>query len=485
MDWFYIAQLVYLVILVIVCLRILYDTRNNTKTLAYLLFAIFIPVLGILFYFTFGINYRKRKIYSKKISENEELAKKVKDDIARYTEKNLYKGDSTVQGNRELAYMLLKDSSSPLTSKNNVKLLLNGENKFPEVIKALNEAKDHIHIEYYIFDDDETGRAIEEVLIRKAREGVKVRLIFDDFGSRSLSRNMVPRLKEAGVEALPFYRIYFIALANRINYRNHRKIIVIDGHTSFVGGINISNRYVNDSRFENPVFWRDTHLKIEGPGTFYLQYLFMCDWNFCCSDKLTPNDKYFPRPGNFDIAGDKVVQIAASGPDSDSPTILYSYLQAINLANKEILITTPYFIPGDSLLDAISIASLGGITVKLLVPGKSDSMVVDMAARSYYDDLLRAGVEIYFYRKGFVHAKTLVADGEVAIVGTANLDNRSFDLNFEVNAIVYDKETAAELRDAFYRDIEDSEKVDKDRWFNRPLSRQLSEKAARLFSPLL
>jgi cardiolipin synthase A/B len=479
-----ILETLYIIILIFVCLRIILDTRSTTKSLAYLLFAIFVPFAGIIFYFLFGINYRTRIMYSKKLIENDVLSERLNKQIYQYSKKTLDESNPTVQSNRELASMLLKETLSPLTANNSVKILVNGENKFPEVIRALKEAKNHIHMEYYIYEDDEIGRKIEQVLIEKAKEGIDVRFIYDDFGSRSIRRTLAHRLNENGVKAFPFLRIYFIALANRINYRNHRKIIVIDGQTAFVGGINVDDRYINNEN-NKKTYWRDTHLRIDGPGVQYLQYLFLCDWNFCSSSKLHPDIQFFPPENNSQTRDNKVVQIAASGPDSGAPAILFSILQAISLATKEILITTPYLIPGESLVDALIIASLGGVSVKLLVPGNSDSLLVNAAARSYYGDLLKRGVEIYQYSKGFVHAKTMVTDGKIAMVGTANMDSRSFDLNFEVNAIVYDSGIAGELREIFYEDIKNAEKIDEKAWRNRPIYKQFFEKTAKLVSPLL
>lgn len=485
MNWLLIGEIIYTIIVILVCLRIVYDTQSTTKTLAYLLFAIFVPIFGILFYFFFGINYRNRKMYSKKLLDNSAMSKRVKDHLYQSSKKTFEESGAEVKSNKELAYLLLNDGMSPLTSQNSVSLLINGENKFPEVIKALQEAKHHIHIEYYIFDDNGIGNEIGKILIKKAQEGVAVRFIYDDFGSSSIRKKFVKNLRENGVKAFPFLKISFLLFANRINYRNHRKIIVIDGHTAFVGGINVSDRYINNPENTKNLYWRDTHLRIDGPGILQLQYLFLCDWNFCANEKLQPVEAFFPHINNYDKVDDKVVQIAASGPDSETPTILFSLLQAINLATKEILITTPYFIPGDSLLDALRIASLSGLSVKLLVPDKSDSILVNAAARSYYDDLLKAGVQIYLYRKGFVHAKTLVSDRKIAIVGTANMDFRSFDLNFEVNAIVYDSEIANQLADVFYQDIKSAEKINEIDWSHRPRLKQLGQKAARLLSPLL
>lgn len=485
MNWLLLYEIVYIIVTVLVCLRIIYDTRTNPKTLAYLLLVVFIPFVGIFFYLSFGTNYRKRKIYSKKLIKDENFAKKLRADIFQYSKYNFEQADPAIQSTRGLALMLVNDGASPLTANNNVRLLINGENKFPSVLDALHGAKDHIHIEYYIYEDDAIGRSIENILIQKAQEGVTVRFIYDDFGSRSIRRKLVPRLKKLGVKAFPFYKVILMVAANRMNYRNHRKIIVVDGKIGFVGGINVSDRYINNPTEGRKLYWRDTHLRIEGPGVLHLQHIFLGDWNFCAKDNVQLTEKYFPNPSSYPAKGNKIVQIAASGPDSDTPTILFSILQAINLARTEILITTPYFIPGDSILDALIIASLGGVSVKLLVPGISDSMIVNAAARSYYDDLLAAGVEIYLYKKGFVHAKTLITDKKILMVGTANMDYRSFDLNFEVNAVVYDHEIGTALSNVFYEDLKDAEQIDVVEWKKRAWYKQLTEKIARLVSPLL
>lgn len=485
MNWVPIYQVFYLLMLTIVCLRIIYDTRNNTKSLAYILFAVFVPFIGVAFYFLFGINYRNRKMYSKKLILNNKQANKLRETIFEYSKQTFDESDSSVKSFEELATLLLRDNQSPLTSNNSVKLLINGEKKISELIKALKEAKNHIHIEYYIYENDEIGKLIQSVLVQKVNEGVTVRFIYDDYGSRSIRKTLVPEMQAKGIKAFPFFRIRFITFANRLNYRNHRKIVVIDGKTAFVGGINISNRYVNKLSDAGKIFWRDTHIRIDGPGVQYLQHLFLCDWNFCADSKLEPDAVFFPPLNTLDVHEHKIVQIAASGPDSHTPAILYSILQAINLATEEILISTPYFIPNESLLDALCVASLGGVKIKLLVPLKSDSSFIDHAVRSYYLEILNAGIEIYQYKKGFMHAKTMVCDRMIAMVGTANMDIRSFDLNFEVNAIVYDKQIANELHAIFMEDLKDSVKLNVIAWSKRPWYKKLTENAVRLVSPLL
>ena len=482
MNWVLILEIIYIIFLIGVSLRIIYDTQSVTKTLAYLLLVVFLPLIGVFIHFSFGINYRKNKLYNKKIIQDQKQEELVLAKLHSYNLKNL-EGVGEHDDFSGLMKMIYETDRSPLTTNNSVELLINGEKKFPEVLDALRQAKNHIHIEYYIYEDDEIGRAIEQILIEKAKSGVEVRFIYDDFGSASIRKTLAKRLRENGVKAFPFYKIKLIKLASRLNYRNHRKIIVIDGHISFVGGINVSDKYDN-SHDGNKLYWRDTHLKIEGDATSILQHIFIGDWNYCSNEKVTIDENYFPKPELMPLQTKKV-QIVSSGPDSDRPNIYYAIVKSIQSAKKEIFLTSPYFIPGETIIDAMKMASLSGVDVRLLVPGISDSFLVNAAAKSYYTELLKAGVKIYLYQKGFVHAKTLVADGCLAMVGTANLDYRSFDLNFEVNAVVYDEEIAKELTANFELDLQDAEKIEIEAWLNRPKHIQLVEKVVRLVSPML
>ncbi len=478
-----IFDIVYVIVLILVCLRIIFETRSSSKTLAYLLLAIFIPVAGILFYFVFGVNYRKRIIYTKKLVHDEAQLKELNKKTVSLSARNLKKNALEIGNGQSLVSLLMNDSLSPLTSGNAVKLLINGEEKFPEVIRALEGARHHIHLEYYIIDDDIIGNTIKDVLIRKAREGVEVRVIYDDFGSRSIRKKLVKELRAGGVEAWPFNRVRLLFFANRINYRNHRKIIIIDGDFGFVGGMNIADRYINDHGKTGRLYWRDTHVRIDGPGIMFLQHLFLSDWNFCSGQQMQHEKAYFHAVPlkNYNTS----VQIAASGPDSPASTIKLSFLKAINLAHKEILISSPYLIPGGSIMDALKVASLGGVSVKILVPGITDSKLVDAAAWSNYGELLISGVEIYTYQKGFIHSKMMLVDDVISIIGTANMDHRSFDLNFEVNAIIYSSEFGEEMKKAFQNDLKNSRRLLYEEWITRPIYIRLLERMARLFSPLL
>lgn len=474
-------EISYIIILILVCLRIIYDTRNSAKTLAYLLFAIFIPVAGIAFYFTFGVNYRKRLIYSKKLVSDEITLKKLEQNTIELSGQILKRNAKQIGNAGSLVTLLMNDSISPFTDGNIVKLLINGEQKFSEVLNVIANAKHHIHLEYYIYENDNIGNKIKDLLISKSKQGVKVRFIYDDLGSRHIRGTFIEQMKAAGIEAYPFNKVKLIAFANRINYRNHRKIIIVDGQTGFIGGINIADRYINNNH--NQQYWRDTHLRIDGPGILFLQHLFLCDWNFCSPNKIQYNKLYFNALTHNNT--NTCVQIAASGPDSPTATIKLTFLKAINLAQKQIQITTPYLIPGSGIIDALKISAMVGVKVMIIVPGSSDSWLVNAAARSNYGELIKAGVEIYEYQKGFIHAKTMVIDGYISCVGSANMDYRSFDLNFEVNAIIYSSELGQQLQNTFYNDLKNSKLIIRRQWKKRPFYIKLAERAARLFSPLL
>ena len=483
-KWILLFELSYLVGIIAVCLIIIFDTRSISKTLAYLLFTIFVPFIGVIFYFSFGINYRKRKIYSKKLAVDDILFQKTKELLEKSQQKLFQSGNESVDQNKELIRLLAnkKTGSSPVFPKNKVILLNNGEEFFPLLIKELEKAKHHIHIEYYIYENDAIGNQIKDILIRKATEGIKVRFIYDDFGSKGIRKNIAEELRNSGVEAYPFNKIKLIYFANRLNYRNHRKIVIIDGITSFTGGINVSDRYINPN--PNKLYWRDTNLMIKGIATYRMQQIFLSDWNFCSKQDININRALFPEIELYENAH-AAVQIASNGPDSEIPNILYSILQSISLAKEEVLLTTPYYIPETSLQEAIIIAGLSGLDVKLLLPKVGDSKLVNIATQSYFEDLLAAGVKIFLYEKGFIHAKTFVTDRKLASVGTANLDLRSFDLNFEVNALVYDEDFATELAESFDEDLKHSEQLLYEDWKKRGKIKKFIERLVRLISPFL
>ena len=474
--------ILYALVVAIVCINILMNSDTPSKALGYLLIVISFPIVGIIIYLSVGLNYRKKELYRKKLKIDEQEYPKLEDEATALSHNTLSENKDKIGHFYQLA-SFSRDKS--FTSNNNsTTILVNGEMKFPDVFESLRRAKHHIHIEYYIYENDAIGNELAQILIEKAQEGVEVRFIYDDFGSSGIRKNIAHQLREAGVEAYPFYKIKLIMLANRMNYRNHRKIIVVDGTIGYVGGINVSDEYINNGK-DDKLYWRDTHLKIVGTSVFNLQTIFLADWNFCANQKIRYSSNYFPVINETKHYGNHLVQIISSGPDSKHPKIKYTLIQAILSAKKEICITTPYFIPDRSFLDAIKIAALSGIEVKLLLPTKSDSVVVNTTSQSNFQELLDVGVKIYTYNKGFIHAKTMVCDQKVAIIGTANFDNRSFDLNFEINAIVYNEQIANELRDLFEKDLAFSTLILSEQWAKRRWYRKVTEKVLHLFSSLM
>lgn len=474
-------EIIYVLVVLAVIVKIILDTDDSVKAAAYILLVAVLPVIGIAVYFTVGLNFRKKELYSRKL----QLNKNQGEEVEKFIEVYRHEGNVNLENaypdfykiNRLFPHVPLGFS----TQKNEVALLRNGEEKFPELLAILESAQHHIHLEYYIYENDKIGNEVADILIKKSNEGVQVRFIYDDFGSRSIRKTIVPKLKKSGIKVFAFYKFKLFRVANRLNYRNHRKIVIIDGETAFMGGINISDKYDNSK--QNKLYWRDTHLKIKGEAVWSLQNIFIADWNFCSGENLGVEALFFKR--DFAIHNSQWTQIVSSGPDFERPDGLHGYLQAIESAKESIFITTPYFIPPKELLTALKKAAISGIDVRLLAPGVSDSYIVNAVSKSYFGELLECGVRIYQYEKGFVHAKTMVCDRQLSIVGTTNLDHRSFELNFEVNAIVYDQQVAEDLKDMFLDDLKYAKEIDAGEWKQRAKLSRLIEKTIRVFGPLM
>lgn len=477
-------EVLYLIGIVLLSAKIIIDTKTTSKTLAYLLLIVFLPIFGIIFYFVFGVNYRKNKFYNFKVERNERLYAKMKNKIGEHHNQVLQHAPIEVKGFQNVINFLYYSLHSPITAGNHVELLVNGEQKFPKVFEILEQAKHHIHLEYYIFNSDDIGHRLAETLIRKAQEGVVVRFLYDDFGSRKIGRDFLSKLQAGGVQTSPVNKIKFKVFANRVNYRDHRKIIIVDGEHVFSGGINVADKNINPNSI---IYWRDTHFYMRGQGVFYFQYLFMTSWISSTKKIIADEAKYFQVDSkSIDLQFDtgKTVQVAASGPDI-RPAILLSTLSVIYEAKERIYITTPYFVPVESILQAMKTQALAGLDVRLLVPRRGDSRLVNAAAYSYYEELLRDGVKIYFYDKGFIHSKTMLVDNHFATIGTANMDVRSQELNFEVNTNFYDRSINQKLYELFMKDIEDSQEIYYEEWLTRSRPKVFFEHLARLFSPLL
>lgn len=481
-----ISEVIYLIIFIIsffVTIVILLENRNPIRASALILLLFALPGIGLIVYFFVGRDYRKERLFeSKKDSDRKFIEKLIKN--IRYRSEKLIKSNKATLGNKALlANMLLNDNYFGLTNQNDIKLLINGEQKFRDLFHDLSNAKHHIHIEYFIIEDGFLFKQLKEILKNKRKEGIEIRILFDDFGSRHLKKQSLKELKDASIEIVPYYRTFFPFLANRINYRNHRKIVIIDGKIAYTGGINLSDKYTNDFEQKNKIYWRDTHLKISGPAVRYLQYTFLLDWRFSSNQSLLHETKYFPDIKN--TKQNKLVQIISGGPDLLRETVMMTYFKAIVDAEEQCFITTPYLIPNQGIMTALKQAALSGVDVRILIPGQSDSWLLKSATNTYLNQLLSSGVKIYQYKKGFIHAKTMTVDNNLSLIGSANMDYRSFDYNFEANAVIYDTEFNEVLKNEFYNDLQNSELITSESWNQRPLRKILIESVVRLLSPVL
>ena len=469
---------IYYIGVALLILSILLDNRNPSKTLGYVLVLIFLPLIGVIIYLYFGRDYRKRNLFSRKGMVDIRLLQQWKNEKEIIFEESF--SNHLVDEQHKTVSKLLQTNNAYLSVNNYLKILRNGKEKFKDLITCLEGATHHIHFEYYIIEDDPLVHSIMDVLKKKAQDGVEVRIIYDDVGSSKLKNSFIRDLKANGIEIYPFMKVRFPFFTSDANYRNHMKIAIIDGNIAFIGGINLSVRYLNTE--ESKIYWRDTHLRLDGECVQQLQIQFLLMWRFVSNIQLPIQVSYFPiLPSYKKVA----VQIAFSGPDSDWASIMLAFFKAISIAKKQVLITSPYFIPNDQILTAIQSAALSGVDVKVLIPGDSDAKIVQAATMSYCKELLESGVKVYLYNKGFIHAKTIVIDDSLATVGTTNMDYRSFNINFEVNAFVYSDEIAQELKTQFYDDLKFSTELTLNRWEKRPLTKKVIESFARLFAPLL
>ncbi len=465
--------LLYLYTLVSIITVLLLENRNPVKSISWVLVLLFLPVLGMWFYLLFGQDYRKKKIISEKSIHRIHDLPIVPFDIDKLDSMSLEKSQLN------LIKLLHCNGDSVCYAHNKIDIFTNGESTFKALFDAIKHAKDHIHIQFFIFDDDEISNKLRELLILKAKEGVRVRMIYDYWGSFNLSKKYIKSLEDAGVFIMPFLPFRWqISRTNKINYRNHRKVVVVDGIIGFIGGLNIADRYRYGNKLGN---WRDTFVMMEGAAVQGLQQLFMVDW-FFVDRKLIEGEEYFPCPKQFEH---NLVQIVSSGPDSDWPAILHGITSAIMSASKYIYIQSPYFMPTDEISACIHIAALSGLDVRLMIPVKSDSHFSDASTASYLEKALDSGVRVFRYQNGFLHSKAIVIDDFISIVGSSNMDERSFGQNFEANAFIYDNTTSEKLKNIFLKDIENCEELTLKIWSNRNRRQKLRESFARLFSPLL
>lgn len=467
----------YTLMVIAIVYTVLHERRDPTKAVSWIAVVVALPVVGLVAFLFFGQNYRKQKIFSRKelkdLSVFEEISERQINTLSRINSSN-------ITSNKDIITLLLNNSKSLLTQNNLLSILNNGDSTFSAMISDLKNAQSSIHMEYYIFVNDTLGGEIADILMERAKAGVEVRLIYDDVGSWHLKGSFINKLRKAGVHVQCFMPVVFPWLTSKVNYRNHRKIVVIDGAIGYTGGLNIADRYLHGTV---DGIWRDTHLRIEGFAVHMLQVTFLTDWYFATKELLKSYAKYLPS--TVENQGNTALQIVVSGPDSDYEAIMQAYFAAITKATSHIYISTPYFLPNQTILTAIKVAALSGVDVKILLPAKSDSKIVHWASRSYFTELLQAGIKIYLYTKGFNHSKLMTVDSGFSSVGTANMDVRSFEDNFEISAMIYDIEKTREIEVQFLKDITVSHRLTLMRWQKRKHQDNFKESVARLFSPLL
>ena len=450
------------------------ENRNPVKTLAWVTVLLLLPIVGFLFYTFFGRSLKNTLIISRK----NKLLLKNETEFDHTTVNPSELSDD----NRQLVALANSLVEPHLFGNNAISIFTNGEDKFNALKEDLLSAKHYIHIQYYIFENDNIGHQISDILTKKAQKGVKVRFIYDHVGSWHIDMSFIKKLRRAGVEIYPFLRVTFPEFANRINWRNHRKIIVIDGHVGYIGGMNIADRYVTPTK-EWPLPWRDTHLRITGNALAVMQYTFAVDWNFMRRELITGKIESFEKTDDED--GNNIIQIVSSGPTGNWSNLSLIFLKAISQAKQRVLIQTPYFLPNDSLLKALQASALSGVDVRIMIPLKPDSRLLRYASLSYVKECLEAGVRIYLYRPTMLHAKCVIVDDDFVSTGSTNFDFRSFEHNFECNALIYGTAFNARMRAIFDDDIAQCDEITLEQWQQRPMWRKAAESLARLMGPLL
>ncbi|MGX5791001.1 cardiolipin synthase [Staphylococcus equorum] len=457
------------------------ERRSAGAVWAWLLVLVFIPILGFIIYLLFGRQIQRDRIFTLDEEDKIGIEMIVNEQLEALKNDEFSKGNHQIVKFKDMVQMLLYNNAAFLTTDNDIDIFTDGREKFDALIKDINEAKEYIHIQYYIFRNDDLGKRILIALEQKLEQGLEVKMLYDDMGSRSLSLKDFKSFRNKGGKVEAFFPSKLPLINLRVNNRNHRKLVIIDGHIGYIGGFNVGDEYLGLKKKFG--YWRDTHLRIVGDAVNALQLRFMLDWNVQSTrDNLKYAERYFP---DVDSGGTIGVQIASSGPDEEWEQIKYGYLKMITSAKQSIHIQSPYFIPDQSFLDAIKIAALGGVNVNIMIPNKPDHPFVYWATYNNVASLLDAGVNIFHYDNGFLHSKILLIDDEVTSVGTTNMDHRSFTLNFEINAFIYDTFITKELKATFEKDLALSYRLTKEEYEKRSLWIKFKEGIARLISPIL
>ena len=472
-HWIFIV--LYVAVIVGIMLTVLMDNRQPAKTIAWVLVLLFVPVVGIVLYIFFGQNTRKMKLISGRSLD--QLSKR---SMLEFVEQRNLRMPEYFSS---LVRLFTNQSLSLPFKDNAVEFYTDGYQFFPALLQAIKGATNHIHLDTYIIADDPLGRLVSDALIAKAREGVEVRLIYDDVGCWRVPERFFDRMRQAGVKVRSFMPVRFPAFTSKVNYRNHRKVCVIDGTQGFIGGMNIALRYVKGLH-GGTLPWRDTHMRLRGSVVYALHRAFLVDWYFV--DRTLINDHRYYPPMPWHISNDSLAQVVTSSPIAQWPDIMQGYVRILLEAKRYVYMETPYFLPTEPVLFAMRTAALAGVDVRLLIPRRSDAWLIQLASMSYVTETLEAGVKVRLYEKGFNHSKLLVADDQISTCGSTNIDFRSFENNFEANVFFYDRQTALRIKDIYMRDEDCSINFSEARELHhRPYMHRFVESLLRLLSPLL
>ncbi|MFO0562001.1 MAG: cardiolipin synthase [Polyangiales bacterium] len=465
-----VAEVLWIIVASVV---LILQRRSAAATLAWIFALIFLPGIGLLFYVVIGPRRLARRKLRRKLGRQSMVA----------ATEGVLSAHAGSPSHARLAQIPVRAGETPPLRCANVRAYIDGRSAYEAIFAAISAAKHHVHVEYYILEPDRAGERLRSLLIEKAKAGVEVRLVIDGTGSIHVRNKWLEPLREAGVEVAWFnpinlFRVWF----SRPDFRTHRKIVVCDGRLGFTGGMNLAE--CHSAEFTER-YWRDTHMSFEGDAVWALQRAFFEDWAYATQKKVSDVAKYFPKFAGADDVENDALQIVGSGPDTDDFAVHKTFFAAITAARKRVWLETPYFIPDETITQALAVAALSGVDVRVIVPERGDSRVVDLAARSYFDELLKVGVRFFEYTPRFLHAKTFVIDDDLSIVGTANLDNRSFKLDFELAAVAYGAGLNRVLAEAFIEDLKGCREVKLGESKRLPLATRLGQATARLLSPLL
>jgi len=474
--------LLVLVVVLNICfgISIVFFERKTPETaLAWLTVLLFLPVLGFFLYLAFGRNFHRAKLFRIKEEDDKKIGQQVAGQIRDLTRIDESSDDENRDRFLRVIRMLLTSNNAFVTKNNSIEIYTDGVSKFRALFEEIEHAKEFIHLEYFYISNDGLGNELRDLLTKKAAEGVEVKVLVDGLPFTLTPRKFWKPLKDAGGQQALFLPGILRFINIRFNNRNHRKIVIIDGNMAFCGGFNVGDDYIGKGKIG---YWRDTHVKIKGEAAHALEMRFQMDWNYAAKDTLEFSSRYFPEVHG---SGSAIIQVVSSGPDHEYNQIKEAYLKLINTATESVYIQTPYFIPDPSIIDALRLAALSGIDVRIMIPCKPDHPIVYTINHAFIRDMLSAGVKAYRYDDGFIHAKTVVIDGMVASVGSANWDIRSFRLNFETNVLIYDPVYSRRLKQIFEEDLTKSTEITVELLEKRPLTDKIWEPVARLFSPIL